>query len=538
MGLVAWWASLGPSMLPRSWPVQAAVSAICLGLGYLFGTLLGHLAHLGLRRAGWTPTPGQRRGAWIALGIAWAIAVVTGAVLWRRWQDDQRALVDLEPLASGAFLPMLVLTLVLSLLLWGVGRLVWRGVRALDRFNRRHLPGAVASPVTVVLVVVLAVVLLGNVALGALASWASSIYSTIDDGTNEGTEPPEAASVSGSPESLIAWDTLGVQGRDFVAGATTEDELAAFHGADADLVAPVRVYAGLRSAGSAEERAALAVEDLERAGGFERSVLVVATATGTGWVDPDAVEALEQVHGGDVATVSMQYSYLPSWISTLVDDGEATEAGAALFTAVRDRWSELPATDRPKLLVFGLSLGSYGAEAAFAGPDAATSVDNLVSRADGALFVGATSGNPILTQLTAERDPGSPAWLPEVAGGESVRFVNRGPDVPDLGPWTGPRILYVQHPSDPVTFWSADSLWSSPEWLDQPRGHDISEDARWVPGVTGIQGVFDLMAGFSAPPGFGHDYRLDYVDGWAQVAPPAGWTEADTARLEQHLTAE
>jgi uncharacterized membrane protein len=43
------------------------------------------------------------------------------------------------------------------------------------------------------------------------------------------------------------------------------------------------------------------------------------------------------------------------------------------------------------------------------------------------------------------------------------------------------------------------------------------------------------MAGFSAPPGYGHDYRLDYVDGWSQVAPPPGWTEADTARLEQVL---
>ena len=33
-----------------------------------------------------------------------------------------------------------------------------------------------------------------------------------------------------------------------------------------------------------EARAALAVEDLERAGGFDRSHLLVVTTTGTGWV--------------------------------------------------------------------------------------------------------------------------------------------------------------------------------------------------------------------------------------------------------------
>jgi len=47
----------------------------------------------------------------------------------------------------------------------------------------------------------------------------------------------------------------------------------------------------------------------------------------------------------------------------------------------------------------------------------------------------------------------------------------------------------------------------------------------------------DLLeqAGFSAPPGFGHDFRLDYVDGWSQVAPPDGWTDADTEQLERFL---
>jgi uncharacterized membrane protein len=46
-------------------------------------------------------------------------------------------------------------------------------------------------------------------------------------------------------------------------------------------------------------------------GGFERSVLVVATPTGSGWLDNGAVDTLEYLHGGDTAIVATQYSYLP-----------------------------------------------------------------------------------------------------------------------------------------------------------------------------------------------------------------------------------
>ncbi len=64
-------------------------------------------------------------------------------------------------------------------------------------------------------------------------------------------------------------------GRDFVATAATAEDLATFHEADATLEEPVRVYAGLHSADTVAERAKLAVRELERAGGFDRKVLVV-----------------------------------------------------------------------------------------------------------------------------------------------------------------------------------------------------------------------------------------------------------------------
>lgn len=534
-GLLFWWQSLAPTLLPRSWVIQAAISAISAGIGYALGTLATWALHLVLVRVGRTPGPAASRSIRRGLSVLAVVAIAVGLVSWLRWQDEQRELVELDSLAPATILPLAVLTVVL-LALFGVGgRLVGACIRKLDRWNRRHLPALVASPVTILLVVVLAVFVGRDLAFARFTSWAGTTFSAFDAGTNDGTEQPRSASVSGSPDSLVPWDTLGLQGRDFVAGATPRSELEAFHDT-ADVGDPIRVYAGLRSADSVEERAELAVDELERTGAFDQDVLVVATSTGTGWIDPDASEAIEQLHGGRTAIVSMQYSYLPSWISFITDLDLASAAGAELYGQVYDRWSEEPEDDRPELLVFGLSLGSFGAEAAFAGETAEVSVANLVARSDGALLVGAVNGNPILQQLTADRDPGSPVWAPVFDGGTTVRFRTRDPEGQDPpGPWDGPRVLYFQHPTDPVTYWSMSWLWSSPEWMDHPRGYDVTDRGRWFPVVTWVQGIFDLMAGFSAPPGFGHDYRLDYVDGWSAIAAPDGWTDADTERLEAFL---
>ncbi|MGY6500396.1 MAG: alpha/beta hydrolase [Acidimicrobiales bacterium] len=534
--LLFWWQSLFPTQMPRTWVAQAAISAICLTIGYAIGVLAARVLMPLLRWLDAVPGPQHRSQARQTMLVVAALVVAVGAVVWPRWQNEQRELVDLGPISTLQTLPMLVLTVVLAVVLGLIGRVIGRGVVRLHRFNRRHLPGPLAQPATIVLVILIAGFLLRDVAFQRFVDSANTAFGTLDTTTSEGTEQPDATTVSGSPSSLVDWDSLGIQGRDFVAQATSLDDLRAFHGSSADVVDPVRVYVGLRTAPSPEERADLAVRELERTGASERSILVVTTATGTGWVDPDAAVAIEQMHAGDTAIVTIQYSYLPSWISSLVDQGNATEAGAVLFDTVHAWWSDLPADDRPQLVVFGQSLGSYGAEAAFAGPTGYTSLANMVARTDGALFTGPTHGNVVWGQLTAARDAGSPAWSPVIDEGRSVRFATRDPDAATLpGTWEHPRILYIQHPSDPVTFWGIDSMWSPPEWMDDPRGHDVPTRGDWFPVVTGVQGVFDLMAGFGAPPGFGHDYRLDFVRGWADVAPPDGWTSDDTRRLEDHL---
>ncbi|QIK66398.1 hypothetical protein G7072_08535 [Nocardioides sp. HDW12B] len=59
-----------------------------------------------------------------------------------------------------------------------------------------------------------------------------------------------------------------------------------------------------------------------------------STTTGTGWVEPASLGSFEYIAGGDTASVAVQYSYLPSWLSFLVDQDRARAAGRALFDAV------------------------------------------------------------------------------------------------------------------------------------------------------------------------------------------------------------
>jgi uncharacterized membrane protein len=536
--LLFWWESLSPTLMPRTAVSQAAVSAVCIGAALVIGTFVGWCFHHLLARFGKQVPGSVRRIAWMALaGIAVAV-LAAGLIVWTPWQNDHRDLMSMEHLSATTLLPLVLLTIVLTAFLMLLGRVIWRGIRAVNRWINRLLPHTAATWLTII-VVVLGVRWVATNAFEGFDNWARNQFGEVDNGTEDGVEQPQDPTVSGSPDSLIPWDTLGSQGRTFVARATPATDLQAFADGNPEappVQRPIRIYAGLQSADDAEGRADLAVKDLERAGGFDRSILVVTTVTGTGWVDPDAARAIEMMYGGDTAMIAIQYSFLPSWISTLVDSDVAQAAGSELFNAVAERWNELPVDSRPKLVVFGQSLGSLGAEAAFVGHDVRSSVANMESRTQGILYTGPTNGNRIWQQLVAARDAGSTSWLPVYRGGEHVRFANRIDElVPAPTDWNGTRILYIQHPSDPVTFWSFDTIAKEPEWIQDPTGYDVPDRAHWFPFVTWAAGVADLSAGFGAAPGYGHDYSTAFVAGWAAVSPPDGWSDDETLRLQDFL---
>lgn len=229
----------------------------------------------------------------------------------------------------------------------------------------------------------------------------------------------------------------------------------------------------------------------------------------------------------------MQYSFLPSWLSFLVDKENARQAGQALFEAVSARVRALPEGQRPKLVVFGESLGSFGGEAPFLSPN------NIEARTDGALFSGPTFNNTMWEDVTRNRDPGSPEWLPIYQQGQNIRFTARADDLNrPAKPWGNPRSVYLQHASDPIAWWNPNLLFSEPDWLREPRGYDVLPSTFWVPVVTFLQVSADMAVAIDVPDGHGHRYVKNVVNAWAAILQPPGWTPEKTDRLRPLMRAD
>ena len=520
-------AALTPSLMPRPWLIEGLIGGIGAAFGYGAGTFVSWAIR---RSAVREPSPHAKRIAWRTLVVAGSVIAIGAIVLGGRWQNEIRALVGQAPEPAAD----LVATALVAL---GVAMLTVAGSRALRRLAAwvgralgRVIPARIAQVIGVAVVALVLYGLAAGVVFDGLVSIADSAYAGANARTAPGVHQPQAAERSGSPDSLVDWTTLGVRGRTFVASGPSTADLQAFSGRPA--VEPIRVYVGLDSAPTARERADLAVRELGRAGAFDRSVLVVAGATGTGWLEPQSVDAVEYLWNGDTAIVAVQYSYLPSWISTVVDKQDAADAGRALFDAVFAAWTSLPAEHRPKLIVYGLSLGAFAIQSAFA------TAGDLVARTDGALLVGGPNFSQPWADITRTRDPGSPEWQPVYRRGRNVRFASRPADLRHPATrWEHPRVVFLQHAGDAVVWWSPSLLARRPDWLSEPRGPDVTPRMRWFPFLTFLQVTLDQALSASVPDGYGHNYAATIVGAWAAVVPPAGWTEADSVRLQALIDA-
>jgi uncharacterized membrane protein len=377
----------------------------------------------------------------------------------------------------------------------------------------------------VLVVALLAVTAMNSLVVGNMFALADRKAALRNDGTDFDAVRPASSLRSGGPFSLAPWDTLGRQGRDFVGRGPTRQQLAAFAGRPA--IQPIRVYAGVDSAPTVADRVRLVLQEMDRTGAFNRAVVAVVIPTGTGWVDGAVTNSLEYMYAGNTAMVSMQYSYLPSWISFLADTSKVIDASAQLISAVHDRWAAMPVAKRPKLLLFGESLGSLGTEKAFG------TVARMVAGADGVLLEGPTFANPLRNQIIAHRDPASPVWDPTYPK-HPIEFAARPAELRRPS-WPAPKVVYLQNSSDPIVWWSPDLLFQSPAWLKAPRGPDVNPDMHWYPVITFWQTTVDAVFANQVPRGHGHVYRSGVVDGWAAIAPPPGWTVADTLRLRALL---
>jgi len=298
---------------------------------------------------------------------------------------------------------------------------------------------------------------------------------------------------------------------------------------------PVLVYVGLDSAPTAAERVELALAEMDRTGAWGRSLLMLISPTGTGYVNYCATAATIYLTRGDVAMVTMQYSKRPSPLSLFKID-DAREQNRLLWSAINARLRERGAP-RPRVVLFGESLGAH------------TSQDVLLHSGtrgahalgiDRALWVGTPYGSGWMREVTG---PPRPDVDPDL-----VAVVNDFGQLGEMAPERRNRLRYVlvSHDNDGVTKLGADLVATRPGWLSpqrpapatvpgaSPRG--ISARMRWRPITTFLQTLID-MKNAQIPNGyrsFAHDYRPDLTRFIAAVYQLSA-SEAQLLRIERVL---
>jgi len=531
LGTLFFAASLTPSLLPRSFLAQGVLSGCSLAAGYgigVFGRWLWAYMEL--------PQPKDRllRVATLAAATGCALVAVISLRKAARWQNSIRELMQLEPVDTAHPFEVVLIALAVLAILVALARLFQLTLRFVAIRVDRFLPRQVSHVIGAVAAVALFWAVINGVLFRAALGVADASYREFDKLIEPETEQPIDPLKTGSSASLLAWYDLGRAGREFISSGPTREEISTFSGRSS--LEPIRVYVGLRSAETPEARAKLALEELKRVGGFDRSVLIVVTPTGTGWVDPAALDSVEYLHDGAVASIALQYSYLGSWLYLLAGADYGADAARALFKEVYEYWTTLPKDRRPRLYLHGLSLGAKNSE------QSTDLIEVLGDPFAGALWSGPPYSSRLWRSLTDRRNPGSPAWLPRFRDGSFARFINQhgeaaGPDSAPNAAWGPMRVVYLQYASDPVTFFDYRSLYRGPEWMLPPRGPDVSPQLRWYPVVTLLQLMLDMFMATGAPIGYGHVYApAHYIDAWIELTDVRDRSPEEIMRLKQHLS--
>jgi len=304
--------------------------------------------------------------------------------------------------------------------------------------------------------------------------------------------PPQSLLVSGGPDSVVAYATVGREGARFVHTTAPADAVETVMGA-APVADPIRVFIGYDAAASPQERVALAIAELRRTHAFKRGTLLIASPAGSGYANPTPADVLEIALLGNCATVAVGYGLLPSFLS-LDRVFLAAETQRLLVESVVAEIRALPEQSRPRLLLYGESLGARVQQAAL--DPARLSALGV----DSALWVGTPGGR------AADRFRAGLLQEPVI--------VDNPQQLPNPLPTPHPQVWFLEHDGDPVVRFRRDLLHRRPDWLaSRPRGRNIPPEMTWVPGVTWLQVLVDTLFATQVRPGDfdsrGHDYRAD-----------------------------
>ena len=515
--LVMYGVSVSPSLLARSWQWHAVASGVLSAVGYIVGLTIQRFYALVVPRLGVQITAPQ------SVSIAFRAVLLLGFFLWfLRWllqsyRERKRAnhLVGMRGETLGEYLLGTFCAFILMLALLGFAwGLQWIG-RAIVIVLSQWMHMVFALALSLLILVVIVYALTSKVLLKLGINFTSHARK-MNNRTAKGIVQPQVPERSGSPQSRSSWRAVGGQGRVFLGRGPSCADIEAVTGCSA--MEPIRVYAGMPEEGQSLQSAAdLVVEELHRTGAFDRAVILIATSTGSGWVDEWQVQPLEYLTRGNCATASMQYSLVPSSINFLTDLDVSEEAAVILFETIRRAVDEIPEDRRPALFVCGESLGAYASQHVFSG------IVDVLSRTDGALWVGTPAFTPMHAELTAIRHRGSPEVAPVVANGRHVRFVNVPENLwadvygRELGDWNYPRVVYAQHPSDPVVWWNSELVWHKPDWISEKVDGDVSPHMQYTRGATYIQVLVDMPVAGTAPGGHGHTYHEELIPLWEAI---------------------
>ncbi|MDO5640811.1 MAG: alpha/beta-hydrolase family protein [Paracoccus sp. (in: a-proteobacteria)] len=528
LGLLFLAASFTPSLIPRGSGLQGILGGVVAALGYLIGRLL-----LSLWRQMSLP---RLRGRGFVIGhmlVAIPVLAVLGYAMAHEvpWQNSIRTRMGMEPLESIRMLHVLTLAALVFAALYMLGALIQMFFDRIRRWLYRFMPARSANLAGLLIVGVLLFIISRDGIVDRLIGFFDRSYTLAQDLFENAPPPPENPFVPGSSASLIDWGAMGQPGRNFVTSGPDAAAISDFIGREARR--PLRVYVGLAEAETAQERADLALAELKRIGGFDRKLLIVAMPTGTGWLDPGSFDPLEYMHGGDVASVAVQYSYLQSPLALIIETDAGLEQARALVSTIHRHWRSLPRDNRPRIYMHGLSLGAW---ASMYGTDMEALLDDPIN---GALWAGPPFPSARWNEAMAARNPGTPFVAPDVGEGRLFRFASHTKSAGGPGGWGSMRLIFLQYSSDPIVFYQPSALWRAPAWMREPPAKDVSPSLSFIPVVTQFQLVLDMAIALSAPSGHGHSYYAhDYIGPWVALTAPASWTDADTERLKARCDGE
>lgn len=518
-GAIGYANALTPSLLPTGLTFLLLLTALGTIVGYAIGSTIewAVLKIPPIRRWRW-----PRWLAVVLIAAFWipALAFTPVAI---GWQLEQQAALDMPAPLPGSLILALA-TLVIAALMLLIGRLIRAGSNRLAgllgrwiRIGQRWMRLATA----------VALVVLAGLGISGGLSWLVSTYDVTNADTT-GQSPTNLGLNSGSPDSLAPWDTLGREGRFYVGNTMAPADITGITGRPAQT--PVRVYVGMEQGDTPQARTALALQELDRVDAWSREYLVIFGVTGTGWVDPNAINALEAVTDGDVTTVAVQYSAVPSWIGFVIDPQTTVDQNRDTIDAVVDAWREKPADQRPELILFGQSLGSLGTQGAWT---ADATPEDVVSEIPHVIWMGPPAESVLWKTWQANRT-GGPAWEPIVGDGTITRVLVSQDDPDALEQKPAPTIVFAAHANDPVVYWSPDLLLSKPDWLEPPLGPGVMPQMRWIPFITFLQVGMGLISG-GEPPEVGHNYSANMALAIALAVNPDGWTTEQSLALQAAL---